>query len=362
MSDRYCRHPGCKRIINELPESHFLCSFHMIKLRVFAQYVIHLVGKGLKSIDHIFFLFLNKKGCSPEDLTRYLITVIKYRAPKAYAEEFVFDGAKFSQSWIPFFEVIGIIFQARKKSPAKNIIADKKSSFREFVRYVRRLTHGRSLPESDILFAYMHPEGCSGNELILQIGKNGENSSVTYSVNKGYLKARRVGRYWVIDQDEIIRVLDLERNWIGVQLASKLKKRSREAFRKYARQGLFGETAFNMSGALSITTEAFNNIDQALHLIRKQHKAKIIDRLDQKLADTEFTVNRLCQKYKRLEPGTTKYWLRSGILPFEKRGEIVVIRLDDFRDFAISGSKGENILRTRYVKIMQDICLLEQWT
>lgn len=242
------------------------------------------------------------------------------------------------------------------------LCTDHKIKLEVFALNLRKWLNGRVLPDKDIMFVFLHPKGCNGNELMVQMGKNKINSAVTYGVSKGHIKAKKTERNWLIDQDEIIRLLDIYRNWISIGQVARLSGYDKDALRQYALGGHLGTTCLNMSGAISITNDVFEQFDRLIPQIRNYKEESRTSWSSRNISPTELSLTKLCSEYGEfgIQRGIIKHWINRRLLPFYKKGKILVIRRRDFQKFAIAVSNGQHALR-KYASIMQTICIAEDW-
>lgn len=230
---------------------------------------------------------------------------------------------------------------------------------------ISRWINGRKLPNSDILFVFFHPNGCNTNELNVQMGMPGRNSGLTLAINRGCAKATMIKGIWVFKQNEIIRILDLHRNWIGLSWLCKQKRYERKkcTIRNYATEGLLGPTCKNLSGYLSILRVVANRMEEVLAIIIPIKERSRLTWSNRKIGQKELSLPVIYERYKHfgLEYGTIKHWAKHRHLPSTKRGSLRIVKANDFQTFAIETAIGANSMRPKYQRVFQKICKEENW-
>lgn len=240
-----------------------------------------------------------------------------------------------------------------------------KRDFDAFVEEASGWIEGRELPIENWFFAFMHGEGCNATELVTQMGKPGRDSDLSYAINVSkQIRATRVKGCWKIERREIVRVLDVCRNRIGLRRVAIEKGYSRDTFALYGSEGLLGKISPNLSGADSILRSVYDQLDQLLPKITKKKERSRVNWGKKKLRKGELSSGSIHRKYKKfgLELGTIKFWLKTEMLLSTSRGKFRFIRASDFKTFAILTASGGNETRTKYRQIFQQICEKEGWT
>lgn len=238
------------------------------------------------------------------------------------------------------------------------------TEFLDFILSTFSLIDKRELPLEDWGFAFTHPNGCNGTELVVQMGKSGKNSSLTYAVtNNGAIKATKVGGQWLVKQEEIIRVLDLHRNWIGIRQASLEKKLYRGTLACYLEEILGAEIRPNLSGASSFLRSIYDELDVLIPEISRQKEISRTNWGDRKLGEKELSASSIYRKYKKhgLELGTIKHWVKTKMLPSTTRKKFRVVATDNFKLFAVTTALRQNKVRSKYRSIFCAICEEENW-
>lgn len=221
------------------------------------------------------------------------------------------------------------------------------------------------MPKSDILFVFFHPNGCNANELIIQMDMPGRNSDLTLAIKRGRVKTTMVKGRWVFKQDEMIRILDLHRNWVGLNWLCNQKRyeRERTTIRNYATEGLLGHTCKDLSGYLSILRVVADRIDDVLAIITIVKEKSRFTWSKRKVSQEELLLPVIYERYRHLglKYGILKYWVTVGYLPSIKRGSLRIIITNDFLAFAIETAIGANSIRPKYQQVFQKICEKENW-
>lgn len=219
----------------------------------------------------------------------------------------------------------------------------------------------RELPLDDWVFAFEHTKGCSTLELSIRINRT--SNYLIYAINKGLIKATKVHGHWLIEQKEIIRVLDIDVNWISLRRASVNKNIYRETLEEYVKDFLGVEIRPNLSGTKSFPRSVYNDLDV---LIPKISEQKEIDRgswPEKRLKEEELSPGLIHRKYQKhkIELGSIQHWIKSELLLSKKRGKFRVISANDFKLFAIGAAMGLNKVRPHYQSVFLAICEEEKW-
>lgn len=210
-----------------------------------------------------------------------------------------------------------------------------------FAQDIRRWNDGRSLPIDDVLFIYLHPDpiGCCAKTLAKHLGCH-ESTFQKYA-KRGEIKAiRYLGPQtytWKIFQDEQIRVIDLERNWVKYYVVGRANKIRNQGFKKLILAGKFGPYTYSLSGDLMITREiAETDISGRFTRLKAKEKSegyksrKKARRLYLKRGEKTLNwVATQCGVFKQ----TGYQWKRTGKIRCKRRGNWWVVNSRDYRTF-----------------------------
>ena len=184
-------------------------------------------------------------------------------------------------------------------------------------RRVEEAVRALKLPDLDCHFIMDHLAGCTIDELACHLGICKKNLGEL--IRKGKVKARldhhRLVHY-VIPVNEIIRVIDLFRNWVTLHSVLKTKKLPRSSSVKYAREGFGGKVRENLSGYDVIHRSQLPHLRERFSEIKRAHQKN--KGRKSYLREGELTTTKVAMLFE-VYRSTPLDWIYRGLLSAKLR-------------------------------------------
>jgi len=207
--------------------------------------------------------------------------------------------------------------------------------------------------ESDQNFIFSHLDGCMAVELVNQIGCVG-NSTITVHLQKNKIKGIKniaksmgqIGQYWLINVPEIIRVLDIYRNWVSTYCVAKKFNYPLRTFLNYALKEFFGPVKKNLSGRCCIHISWLDNVSQLKKIMGKRTNSR--QRGRRALAE-KLRKGLICAcdfaDFVGVSQNTVSNWIKKGWLKTQKNKRVYLLTLQKTEEFIFAVRRGEIPLR-----------------
>lgn len=226
------------------------------------------------------------------------------------------------------------------------------------IRKLRKKLAHYLLTEEDLLFFFFHQDGCNTKQLAtyLRIAR----STVRRALLKGRIKGKRYRDpkiptpVWRIPYEEMIRAVDLVRNWVTVWQAAKIAQVLSYSLLIYVRMGYFGPYQIHLSGGLAIKRDQLSGLKEQYQKIVKARKENSKNWARRHyLKQGEVSPSEIAERLG-FTLDCIYLWLRSGRLPATQKDVYWVIKERAFSDFARKAVAGEYCLKSRTIKALRE--------
>lgn len=232
--------------------------------------------------------------------------------------------------------------------------------FRLLEQNVTYWLEGRKLPQKDLWFIFVHPLGCKGFELAghLNIVPRTLLSRIRIEQIKAYKIPRHKPKIWFIPLNEMVRVIDLNCNWISVSKAIGMTKSpvSCETLSKYVKKGQFGPYQEDTAGHGQ--TVLLRNVLPTLAEKCRVLKQEGIANRGFKACFRKRGVISAAMMAKRLSSytsgqhllhaSTVHCWMKKGYISY-RNSFYKVITEKDFQQFVTKAIEGQFPIKAHYV-------------
>lgn len=218
---------------------------------------------------------------------------------------------------------------------------------------------GLDLPEKDLVFIACHQDGCNAKELAKHLKM--DRTTILKRLAEGKIRgSRKKGcklyhPIWVISINEIVRVIDLTRNWILIHQAAKPAGVSKDTLLIYIQKGHFGKMRPGFFGKRSIHRRMLVDIAKKCRQIKEVNEKRRIAPKNY-LLPGEIKPHDLA-KILGIRPN--KYhivyrWLKTGKLPARKHRGKWVIKKGDIRVFVAKVLAKEFVAKKAFLEKLQE--------
>lgn len=214
------------------------------------------------------------------------------------------------------------------------------------------------LPGKDLIFIACHKQGCNAKELArhLEITEALILKRLKSDKIKGQRKQVSRNSYhpiWVIPIEEIVRVIDLARNWITIRPAAKIAGVARSTLFSYIQAGHFGKIQPGFSGKPAIHRRMLVGIAKKCRGIKQVNEKQRIAPRDY-LSPGEIQPRDLA-KILGISPYTVYHWLQRGKLPTIKRQGRWIITKNNIRALVVKSLAGESKIDQSLIEKLQEL-------
>lgn len=200
----------------------------------------------------------------------------------------------------------------------------------KYVYFKERVIGESLIPEEVVWYIFSHPRGDCLAYASAGIGYKNLGQKAKALAKRDPKNSRR----YLLTQKQLIRFAELRYCWtpaIGLAYQFKLKP---SAFCRYAEQGHFGPTIYDLYGRLCLRAELKNNQDTVVQKHKKiAQKNRNPTGIKSPVGKDELVPAMIAQMIGDFTPEGVIYWCKKGWLKSTKRGQYLIIKKSDLLAF-----------------------------